>query len=241
MPGQLCGSKKSYEKVNNDLVPTKSEERLSVPPNLHLDGPRLRIRRRLERLQRILEPKPMRHQPLQVHHAALDEPDRPRPRVAVAVLQLHVHLAHARAHKRNRDLVPAHADDEHLAAKLDGPDGARDGRLHARALHGHGGLDAAKGRHHLPGRLLGGLERGRERDPERLHAGADLGREGEAARVDVGDDEGARARGLAAQHGDEADGAGAAHQDRIAEADVCALEAREGDAEGFEEGAVLVG
>ena len=72
-------------------------------------------------------------------------------------------------------------------------------------------------------------------------ARAELLGEAEAAVVDVGDDEGFGTGGGAAEEGDEADGAGAADEDGVAEADAGALDAGEGDAEGFEQGAVFVG
>lgn len=73
-----------------------------------------------------------------------------------------------------------------------------------------------------------------------VRARAQFGGVGEAPRVEVGDDDGAGARGLAAEEGDEADGAGAADEDAVAEGDARAFHARERDAEGFEQGAVFV-
>ena len=63
----------------------------------------------------------------------------------------------------------------------------------------------------------------------------------EAALVDVCDDDWFCTRRGGAQEGDEADGAGAADQGWVAEAETGAFDAGEGDGEGFEKGAVFEG
>ena len=192
----------------------------------------------MKRLDRILDIKPMRHQPSQLHDPTLHQPDRARPRVGVAVLELQVDLLRAKAHERETHLGFAHADDEHLPAELDAVDGGRDARLDARALERDGGLDAAGQSDDLP---RGVLVADAALDLEGAHAGDEVLREGEAAVVNVRDDDGFGAGGGGAEEGDEADGPGAADEDGVAEADAGALDAGEGDGEGLEQGAVLKG
>lgn len=178
----------------------------------------------------------MRHQLAQLDNAALDQPDRLGPRVAVAVLELQVHLPRRQAHEGDLDFVLADADDEDFPAELDGLDGACDAGFDACALEGVGGLDAV-------GECEdGGLKVGdgvAELDLVGEDAGHEFLGELEAAGVDVGDDEGRGARCLGAEEGDEADGAGAADEDGVAEADVCAVEACERHGEGLQHGAVF--
>lgn len=201
-----------------------------------LDGARLGISRRLKGLDGVLNGEAVGDELGEVQDAALEQANGAGPGVAVAVLQLDVDLADTGAHKGNADLVLADANDEDLAAKLGGPDGGGDAALDAGALHGDGGLNAAKG----VDNLLAGVLGGHALDLVGDDAGAQLLGEGEAALRDVGDDERAGTGRGAAEHGDEADGACAADEDGVAELDVGALHAGEGDGEGLEQGAVLV-
>lgn len=185
-----------------------------------LDRARLRIRRRLKRLHRILDIEPMRHQPLQIDHAALHQPDGARPRVGVPVLELQVDFLGAEAHERDLHVWLADADDEDFAAEFDGPDGRRDGGFDAGAFEGDGGPHAAARGDDVGGRAFGADFAG---DFVGARARAELFGEVEAALVDVGDDDGFGASGGAAKEGDEPDGAGAADEDGIAEADARAL------------------
>ncbi len=178
----------------------------------------------------------MRHQPPQIHDPALHQPNGPRPRVGVAVLELEVDFLGAEAHKGQAHLRFPDADDEDLAAKLDAVDGGVDAALDAGALERDGGLDAAGEADDL-GR--GFLLADAAFHLEGANAGDEILGEGEATLVDVGDDNGFGARGGGAEERDEADGAGAADEDGVAESDARALDARQRDAEGFEQGAVL--
>ena len=180
----------------------------------------------------------MRHEPAQLDDPALDEPDGPGPRVGVAVLELEVDLLGAEAHKGEAHLRLPDADDEDLPAELDAVDRGVDGALDARALERDGRLDPAGERDDLRrGLLLADAAL----DLEGADAGHEVFREGEAAVVDVRDDDGFGARGGGAEEGDEADGPRAADEEGVAEPDARALDAREGDAEGLEQGAVLKG
>ena len=237
-------SKRQVVASKQEFVPTAPRPTTTSPLhihlalNLHLDSPRLRIRRRMERLDRILDVKPMRHQPPQLHDPALHQADRAGPRVGVAVLELEVDLLGAEAHKGEAHLRFAHADDEDLPAELDAVDGGRDAGLDARALERDGGLDAAgQGDDLRRGVLVGDAAL----DLEGADAGDEVFREGEAAGVNVRDDDGFGAGGGGAEEGDEADGPRAADEDGVAEFDVGALDAGEGDGEGLEERAVLKG
>lgn len=178
----------------------------------------------------------MRHQPTQIHNPALHQPNGPRPRIGVAVLELEVDFLGAEAHKGQAHLGFPDADDEDLAAELDAVDGGVDAALDAGALERNGGLDAAG--------EADDLGRGFFLTDAAFHLeGADAGDEvlgeGEAALVNVGDDNGFGAGAGGAEERDEADGAGAADEDGVAESDACALDARERDAERLEQGAVL--
>ena len=192
----------------------------------------------MKRLDRILDIKPMRHQPTQIHHAALHQANRAGPRVRIAVLELEVNLLGAEPHKGEAHLGFPDADDEDLAAEFHAVDGGADAGLDARALERDGGLDAGCEVDDL-GRCV--LVGDAALDLEGADAGDEVLCEGEAAFVDVGDDDGFGARGGGAEEGDEADGTGAADEEGVAEADAGALDAGEGDGEGFEEGAVLKG
>lgn len=205
--------------------------------NHNLNTPLLRIRRNLESLNGILQLEPVRNKPTQIDNPTLQQPNRPRPSVRITVLELQIHLARAQAHERNLNLGSTNTNDEDLAAELGRVDGSRDGRLHARALHGDGGLDAVGELDHFLRELLGGVV---EVDLVRADGGAEFLRERQAALVDVRDDDGFCARGFDAGEGDEADGAGAADEHGVAEGDVGALHAGEGDGEGFKKSAVLV-
>ena len=206
--------------------------------NLHLDSARLGIGRRVERLDRILNIKPMRHQPPQLHHPALHQPNRPRPRVRVAVLKLEVNLLRAQPHKRQPHLRFAHANHKHLAAELDAVDRRADARLDARALERDGRPHAARQLDDAPGRVF---VRHAALHLERADAGDEIFGEGEAAVVNVRDDDGFGARGRGAEEGDEADGPRPADEQGVAEPDARALDAGEGDAQRFEERAVFKG
>jgi len=204
--------------------------------NLHLDSPRLEIGRRLEGLDGLLELEAVRDQLPEVDDAVLHEPDGLGPRVCVAVLELEVDLARGEAHEGNLHLVLADADDEDLAAELDGLDGAGHARLDARALHGDGGLDAVHEGEDARAEVVGRVA---ELDLVREQARDEVAREIEAALVDVCDDEGRGAGRFAAQGCDEADGTGAADDDGVTEADARAVHARQCDREGLEHCAVF--
>ena len=178
----------------------------------------------------------MRHEPAQLQHPALDQPDGARPRVGVAVLELEVDLLGAEAHEGQAHLGLADADDEDLAAELDAVDGGVDAALDARALERDGRL-------HAPGQPDDGprglLLPDAPLHQERAHARHELLGEGQAALVDVRHHDRFGPGGRGAQQRDEADGAGAADQDRVPEFDARALHAGQGHAERFEQGAVF--
>ncbi len=180
----------------------------------------------------------MTNQPLQINDPTLHQPNRPRPRIRVPVLELQIDLLRAEPHERQAHVRLPHPDHKHLPPEFRGVDGCRDGGLDAGAFHSYGGLDVGGEGDEFLGCVLGG---GAALDV----VGADAGDEGfcelEAAFVDVRDDERFGARGGAAQEGDEADGAGAADEHAVAEADRGALHACERDAEGLEHGAVFEG
>ena len=204
--------------------------------NLHLDRPRLGIRRRLKRSDRILNVKPMRDQSMQIHDPALDQSNGAGPRVGVAVLELEVDLLGAEAHKGELHLGLADPDDEDLAAELDAVDGRVDTALDARALERNGRLHPACQVDDFLPRLL---------DPdapfhlEGPHAGDELLCEGQPPLVDVGHNNRFRPGRGGAQEGDQADGSGAADQYRVTQFDAGPLDTRQGHAQRFEQGSVL--
>lgn len=204
--------------------------------NLHLNTARLGVRRRLKRLDRILQLKSMRNQLLQINNTALVQPDSLGPCIAVAVLELEVDLAGAKAHEGDFDFVFADANDEDFAAELDGLDGAVDGAFDASAFHGVRGLDALGELEDGGLEVFGGVA---EFDLVGEDVGDKLFGEIEASLVDICDDEWGGARGLTAEESDEADGSRTAYDDGVAEADVGAVHACEGDAEGLEHGAIF--
>ncbi|EKG18295.1 hypothetical protein MPH_04490 [Macrophomina phaseolina MS6] len=206
------------------------EKNLIIALNLHLDGPRLRITRRLKRLNRILQAKPMRYQLLQINHTTRQQPNSPGPLVAVAVLELQVNLPGAQAHERDLDLALADANDEHLSAELSRLNSAGDAALDAGALHGDSRLISV---HLLPNKVRKLFGRMAELDLVRAHIRHELLRELQPALIDIGNDEGCRAGRAAAQQGDQADGARPANEHGVAELDVGAGHAGEGDGEGF--------
>lgn len=132
----------------------------------------------------------------------------------------------------------ADTDDKDLAAELDAVDGGVDGGFDACAFEGDGGLDTACEFDDFGGgRFFGDAAF----DFVGAGAGDEFFGEVETTLVDVRDDEGFSACGGGAEEGDEADGAGAADEDGVADADARALDAGEGDGEGFEEGAIFKG
>ena len=137
--------------------------------DLDLDGARLGVRGRVKGLERILELEAVRDELGHVDDAVLDQADGARPGVGLAVLELQVDLADAGAHELHVDLVAAHADDEHLAAELDCPDGRVNAALDAGALDRHGGLNAAEGADDRLGRVLGRRPLHLVRDHRRTH------------------------------------------------------------------------
>jgi hypothetical protein len=206
--------------------------------DLHLDCARLRIRRRLERLDRIFQLEPMCNQLAQLNHAALDQPNRLGPCIAVPVLELQVHLTRRQSHERDLHLVLADADDEYLAAELDGLDRAADAGFHTGALHSDSGLDALHLREDGAAEVVG---RVRELDLVRCHAGHELLCKLEATLVDIRNHNGRSACSTGAQQCDEANGTGTADDDGVAEAHVCTVHARERDGQRLKHGAVLEG
>lgn len=180
----------------------------------------------------------MRHELLHIDHPVLHQSYRPRPCVAVPILELEIDFLRAETHERNTHVGFSDTNDEDFPAEFNAVDGVGDGGFDARAFERDGGFDAVCGGDDFVGAvrwLQGGV------DFVGFCARAQFGGVLEAAFVDVGDDDGAGAGGLAAEEGDEADGAGAADEDAVAEGDAGAFHACEGDAEGFEEGAVFVG
>lgn len=204
--------------------------------DLHLDGARLGVRSRLERLEGVLQRETVRHQPGEINEAILDQADGSGPRVAVTVLELEIDLAHTGAHEGNLDLVLAHANDEHLSAKLNGPDGSSDTALDTSALESHRGLDSAKALHDLLGRLLSRKALNLVGDD----LGADLLGELQATIVNVGDDKRAGTGGPGAEHGDQTDGTGAADEDGVAQANAGSLETSKRNGKRLEHGTILV-
>ena len=192
----------------------------------------------MKRLDRILNIKPMRHQPPQIHHPTLHQPNRARPRIRIPVLELQINLLRAQPHERQLHLRFAHANHENFSPKLHTVDRGVDARFDARAFERDGGLDAVC---QLDDLLCGVFLGDAALHLERAHAGDEFLGKGEAALVNVGHDDGFGAGGGGAEEGDEADGPGAADEEGVAEADAGALDAGEGDGEGLEEGAVLKG
>ena len=192
----------------------------------------------MKRLDRILNIKPMRHQPPQIHHPTLHQPNRTGPRIRIAILKLEVNLLRTQPHKRELHLRFADADDEHFPAELDAVDSGVDGGFDARAFEGDGGLDAVCQFYDL-GR--GFFFRDAALDFIRADAGDEFFCEGEAAFVDVRYDNGFGPRRRGAEEGNEANGPGATNEDRVTQFDARALDAGERDGEGFEQGAVLKG
>lgn len=204
--------------------------------DLHLDGTSLGVRSCLESLEGILQRETVRHQPSEIDEAILDQTDGSGPSVAVAVLELEVDLPYTGAHEGDLDLVLANANDEHLAAKLDGPDSSSDTALDTGALKSHRGLDSAKALYDLLGRVLGREALNLVGDDLR----ADLLSKLQATLVDVGNDKRAGAGGLGAKHGDQTDGTGTADEDGVAQTNFGSVKASQRHGKRLEHGAVLV-
>ena len=85
----------------------------------------------------------MRHQLLQLHNPALNQPNSTRPRIRVPVLELQIYLLCRQAHKGELHFWFPHANDEDFAAEFYRVDGAVDGGFDACAFERDGGLDAA--------------------------------------------------------------------------------------------------
>ena len=192
----------------------------------------------MKRLDRILNIKPMRHQPPQIHHPTLHQPYRTGPRIRIAVLKLQINLLRTQPHKRQLHLRFPDPNHEHFPAEFHAVDRGVDAGFHARAFERDGGLDAACERDDLLGGFLFG-------DAAlyfvRADAGDEVFCEGETAFVDVRYDDGFGARCGGAQEGDEADRSRATDQDRVTESNARALDARESHGKGFEQRAVLKG
>lgn len=88
-PPDTSGVRRSLPPLHT-FPTTTSPLHINLTLNLHLNGPRLRIRRRLKRTNRILQIKPMRHQLLQRHNPTLNQPNRSRPRIRIPVLELQI-------------------------------------------------------------------------------------------------------------------------------------------------------
>ena len=155
----------------------------------------------------------MSHQPIQIDDAALNEPDGARPGVGIAVLKLEVDFLGAEAHKGELHLGLADADDEDFPAELDAVDGRVDAGFDARAFERDGRLDPAGEVDDLLGRIF---DANAPFDFEGADAGHEFLCKGESALVNVRHDDWFRARGSSAQERDEADGSGAADQERVA-------------------------
>lgn len=132
----------------------------------------------------------------------------------------------------------SNTNDKDFAAEFDRVDGAVDGGFDARAFERDGGLDAA-GEGDDVG--CGVFDTDAAFDFVGAHAGDEFFGIVEPALVDVCDDDWFCAGGGGAEEGDEANGAGAADEGWVAEAETGAFDAGEGDGEGFEEGAVFKG
>lgn len=206
--------------------------------NLHLDRPRLWIRRRLERLDRILQLKPMRHKLTQINDSALDQPNCFRPRVAVSVLELQIHLACTQPHERDLHLVLSHANDKHLASKLDSLDGAVDGRFHTRALHCDGRLDALHFGDNGGAEVVGRVA---EFDFVGCDAGNEVFCELEAALINVCNYNGRGSSCARTKQRHQSNGPRAADDDGVSQPHVCAVHARQRNAQRLEHGPVFKG
>lgn len=172
----------------------------------------------------------------QVNNAVLDQADSTGPGVAVSVLELDVDLTDTGAHKGDVDLVLSNTNDEHLSAKVDGPDGSGDAALDTSALKSDRGLDSAKGLDNGLGRILRGSSLNLVGDGTRAELLGKL----ESALRDVGDDNGRCTSGSSALESDETDGSSTADQDGITQRDVGSVEASKSDTQRLEEGTVLI-
>jgi hypothetical protein len=203
---------------------------------LHLDGSSLGVCRRLEGLEGILNLETVGDQLLEVHDTSLQQTDGSGPCVGVAVLELEVDLAGAEAHEGDLDFVLADADDEDLAAELDGLDGTCDGALNTGALECDGGFDATAELGDDFCEVFGGVL---EVDLVGANRRAELLGELQTALIDVCDDDGLGTGGLDAGKSDETNGASTADQDGVAESDLCSLYTCQSNTEGLKERAVL--
>ena len=188
----------------------------------------------MKRLHRILNLKPMRHQPLHIHNPTLHQPYGPRPHIRIAILELQINLLRAEAHEWQADLALAHPNHKHLTPKLDRPDCACDAALHARTLERDRQRHAACRVFDVFARLLGGDT---ALDLVGAGGGDKLLRKAEAAFIDIGDDDRLCTGGSAAEEGDKTNWAGTANKYWVAKADTTAIDTSKGDTEWLEQGA----
>lgn len=180
----------------------------------------------------------MSNQVAELNDTALDQPDGLGPCVAVAVLELEVDLACRQAHEGDLDLVLANANDEDLAAKLDGLNSAGDRGLDTCALKSVGRLN-----------VVGKLENCAAEVVDRVaefnlvceDAGDKLAGELEAALIDVGDNEGSGTCSLCAEQCDETNGTSTANEHGVTEPDIRAVKSSKSNRERLEHSTILEG
>jgi hypothetical protein len=159
----------------------------------------------------------------ELNDTALDQSDSLRPCVAVAVLELEVDLACGQAHKGDLNLVLADANDEDLAAELDGLNSASDRRLDTCALESVGRLNVVCELENCAAEII---DRVAEFNLVCEDAGDDFAGEFEASLVDIGNDERSGTCSLCAEQCDETNGPSTANEHGITEPDVRSKPAR---------------
>lgn len=218
-----------FVRRNHELTPPPPPPLILIQ-NLHLDRATLHVRTRMERLDRVLNREPMCHQlPDPRQHPTIQQPDRPRPRITIAILEPQVDLSGTQPHERERHLVLAHAHHKHRSSEPHRMDRRRNRALNTRALQRNVRL-APKRRFDLRRELLRALVARHEIRSQRAGFVRDESlRKVEAALIDVCDNDGLGAGCARAQQRDEADWAGAADEDRVAELQLGAVDGGECD------------
>lgn len=216
--------------------PSSPRRTIDLTLDLHLDRALTNIRRRLKRIDRILQIEPMRHQLTQIQHPTIHQPNRPRPRIRIPILELQIDLLRTQPHERHLHIRLPHPDHKHLPPEFHAVDGRIHRRFHPGALERHLRLHPA---HRGPDALAERLRADPALDFVGPHARAELLGHLESGLLDIGDDDGFGAPGGDAEEGDEPDGPRAADQDGIPEGDLGAGKAAERDREGFQQRAVL--
>jgi hypothetical protein len=206
--------------------------------NLNLDSTSFRVGSCLESVDGILQSESVGDQITELDDTALDQPDSLRPCVAVAVLELEIDLPCGQAHEGNLDLVLADANDEDLAAELDGLNSAGNRGLHTCALESVGRLNVVCEFEDCASEVV---DRVAEFNLVCEDAGDELAGKVEAALVDVGNDEGSGACSLCAEQCDETNGPSTANEHGVTEPDVRSVKPSKGDRERLEHSTVLEG